>query len=337
MKIGMNLLLWTAKVSEAHDPLLADLKKVGYDGVEIPVFEGTSAEYKSLGGKLRDLGLGSTAVTVMSPEANPISPDAKVRQAAVDRLKWVLDRCAEFDAEVLCGPLHSPLGVFSGTAPTAVTVMSPEANPISPDAKVRQAAVDRLKWVLDRCAEFDAEVLCGPLHSPLGVFSGTAPTTDERLRGIETFRKVADHAAAVKVTLAVEYLNRFENYFLTTAADTKKWVDAINHPACGMMWDTFHAHIEEKNSPAALEAVRERLVHVHLSENDRGTPGTGQVNWAGTFATLKKIRYDRWLVIEAFGRALPDLAAATRVWRDLFAKPEDVYTEGLAFIRRGLH
>ena len=278
MKIGMNLLLWTAKVTEAHDPLLAALKQTGYDGVEIPVFEGTSAEYKSLGGKLRNLGLGSTAVTVMAPEASPISPDPKIRQAAVDRLKWVLDRCAEFDAEVLCGPLHSPLGVFSGVP----------------------------------------------------------PTRDERLRGIETMRQVADHAASVKVTLAVEYLNRFESYFLTTAADAVKWVGEINHPACGMMWDTFHAHIEEKNSPAALESVRERLVHVHLSENDRGTPGTGQVKWAETFATLKKIRYDRWLVIEAFGRALPDLAAATRVWRDLFADPKDVYTDGLAFIRRGI-
>lgn len=278
MKIGMNLLLWTAKVSEAHDPLLADLKKVGFDGVEVPVFEGTTAEYKILGGKLKNLGLGATAVTVLAPEASPISADAKVRQAAVDRLKWVLDRCAEFNCEVLCGPLHSPLGVFSGTAPTA----------------------------------------------------------DERQRGVEIFRKVADHAAAAKVTLAVEYLNRFENYFLTTAADTYQWVGAISHPSVGMMWDTFHAHIEEKNSPAVLETIAQRLVHVHLSENDRGTPGTGQVKWAETFATLKKIRYDRWLTIEAFGRALPDLAAATRVWRDLFADPKDVYTQGYDFIKRGM-
>ena len=278
MKIGMNLLLWTAQVSEAHDPLLAALKQTGYDGVEIPVLEGTPADYRALGGKLRNLGLGSTAVTVMAPGASPISADATIRQAAVDRLKWVLDRCAEFNAEVLCGPLHSPLGVFSGVP----------------------------------------------------------PTRDERLRGIETFHQVADHAAAVKVTLAVEYLNRFESYFLTTAADTAKWVGEINHPACGMMWDTFHAHIEEKDSAAALEAVGSRVVHVHLSENDRGTPGTGQVKWAETFATLKKIRYDRWLVIEAFGRALPDLAAATRVWRDLFRDPKDVYTDGLAFIRRGM-
>lgn len=278
MKIGMNLLLWTAKVTAAHDPLLADLKKTGYDGVEIPVFEGSSAEYKILGAKLRDLGLGATAVTVMAPECSPISPDAKVRQAAVDRLKWVLDRSAEFGAEVLCGPLHSPLGVFSGTA----------------------------------------------------------PTYDERRRGAETLHKVAEHAAALKITLALEYLNRFEAYFLTTAADAVQLADRINHPACGVMWDTFHAHIEEKDPAAALAGMQRRLMHVHLSENDRGTPGTGQVNWAATFSTLRQLNYDRWVVIEAFGRALPDLAAATRVWRDLFADPRDVYTQGLAFIRQGL-
>ncbi|MFI5357370.1 MAG: sugar phosphate isomerase/epimerase family protein [Opitutales bacterium] len=274
----MNLLLWTAKVTEAHDPLLADLKKTGYDGVEIPVFEGSTAEYKALGGKLRSLGLGATAVTVMAPEASPISADAKVRRAAVDRLKWVIDHCEEFGAEVLCGPLHSPLGVFSGTA----------------------------------------------------------PTHDERLRGIETMRQVADHAAAAKLTLAIEYLNRFEAYFLTTAADTFQWVGDINHPACGMMWDTFHAHIEEKTGAATLASTRSRRVHGPNRENDRGVPGTGQVNWADTFAMLKKIKYDRWLVIEAFGRALPDLAAATRVWRDLFAQPEDVYRQGYDFIRRGM-
>ncbi|WP_425602946.1 sugar phosphate isomerase/epimerase family protein [Horticoccus luteus] len=278
MKIGMNLLLWTTHVTSAHDPLLADLRRTGYDGVEIPIFEGTSADYRTLGAKLRDLGLGTTAVTVMSPDASPISPDAKARAAAVDRLRWVLDRAAE------CG----------------------------------------------------AEVLCGPLHSPLGVFSGVPATADENARGVETLRTVADHAAAHGITLAIEYLNRFENYFLTTAADNLRLVAAVNHPACGCMWDTFHAHIEEKNPAAALAALRGHLVHVHLSENDRGTPGTGQVNWRATFDTLRAIGYDRWLVIEAFGRALPELAAATRVWRDLFADPRDVYTAGLAFIRENL-
>jgi len=277
MKIGINLLLWTAKVGETHYPLIADLKKMGYDGVEIPVFEGTSAEYKALGAVLRDNGLGATAVTVMSSETNPISPDPKIRQTARDRLNWVLDRCAEFNCEVLCGPLHSALGVFSGIPPTA----------------------------------------------------------DERKRGVEFFRDMVGHAGGTKVQLAVEYLNRFENYFLTTAADTLAFVDEVNRPECGMMWDTFHAHIEEK-SVAPLESIRRRLVHVHLSENDRGTPGTGQVHWEANFAALRKINYDRWVVIEAFGRALPDLAAATRVWRDLFDDPMNLCKSGLKFIRSGI-
>jgi D-psicose/D-tagatose/L-ribulose 3-epimerase len=277
MKFGMNLLLWTTKMGEAHYPLLRDLKKMGFDGVEVPVFEGTAQEYKALGAVLRDHGLGATAVTVMAPEANPISGDPKIRQAARDRLRWVLDRSAEFGAEVLGGPIHSAIGVFSGAA----------------------------------------------------------PTDEERRRGIEFFQDVADHASGAKVQLALEYLNRFENYFLTTAADTLALVDAVDHPSCGMMWDTFHAHIEEK-STAPIEAIQKRLVHVHVSENDRGTPGTGQVQWDATFAALKKINYDRWVVIEAFGRALPDLAAATRVWRNLFDDPLVLCQSGLGFIRAGL-
>ena len=274
MKIGMNLLLWTAQVGPAHYPLLGELKKMGYDGVELPIFEGTLREYRELGAELRNHGLGATAVTVMSHETNPISPDPKIRQAARDRLRWVLDRAAE------CG----------------------------------------------------AEVLCGPLHSALGVFSGAGPTEEERDRGLEFFREMADYAAAAKGQLALEYLNRFENYFLTTAADTLGFVDAVNRPACGMMWDTFHAHIEEK-SCAPVEALKHRLMHVHISENDRGTPGTGQVRWAENFAALRRIRYDRWLVIEAFGRALPDLAAATRIWRDLFDDPLVLCESGLRFIQ----
>jgi D-psicose/D-tagatose/L-ribulose 3-epimerase len=280
MKFGMNLLLWTTKVTkvtEAHRPELGGLKKMGYDGVEIPVFEGTSEEYKALGQALRDEGLGATAVTVMSAEANPISPDPKVRQAARDRLAWVLERCAEAGVEVLAGPLHSALGVFSG--------------------------------------------------SP--------PTQDERKRGVEFFQEMAGPARAARVQMAIEYLNRFENYFLTTADETLSFVDAVDQPEVGLMWDTFHAHIEEK-SVAPLELLRSRLVHVHLSENDRGTLGTGQVQWEATFNALRRIQYDRWIVVEAFGRALPDLAAATRVWRDLFDDPMELCADSLKFMHAGL-
>ena len=276
MKIGMNLLLWTANVTEKNYPVLRQLKEIGFDGVEVPVFEGDAAQYRRLRRVLSDLGLGATALTVLGAEANPISPDAGVRRAAVDRLKWATDRSAD------CG----------------------------------------------------AELLCGPLHSALGVFSGGAPTAEEHAHSLEVFHEVAAHAASVGVDLAVEYLNRFENYFLTTAPRACAWAVAVNQPACGLMWDSFHAHIEEKEIAGNLAAMKPFLRHVHISENDRGTPGTGQVHWDETFRALRAAGYDRWLVIEAFGRALPELAAATRVWRDLFANDEALCREGLAFIQR---
>jgi D-psicose/D-tagatose/L-ribulose 3-epimerase len=275
MKISMNLLLWTTHVTEEHWPLLASLKQAGFDGVEIPIFEGEEKHYQKLGAELRRLGLGATAVTVMSAETNPISPEAKVRQAAGERLKWAIGNCAALGAEILCGPIHSALGIFTGEGPTA----------------------SEKQWA--------AEVL----------------------------RKAAHEADQAGLRLAVEYLNRFECYFLTTAAQTKALVQAVGHPHCQLMYDTFHAHIEEKDPAAALAELGDDLIHLHVSECDRGTPGTGQVRWRETFAALKKLGYQGWYTIEAFGRSLPALAAATKVWRDLFPSQEEVYTQGLAFIK----
>jgi D-psicose/D-tagatose/L-ribulose 3-epimerase len=276
MKYGMNLLLWTGHVTSADFPLLAKLKAAGFDGVEIPVFGGTPADYKATRAELDKLGLKCTTVTILKPEQNIVSPDAAVRSAGLAWLKTAID-------------INQVLG---------------------------------------------AENMVGPYHSAIGVFSGTEPTADEKKRSADVLRQAAEHAKQAKLTLAIEYLNRFECYVLTTAADAKALVDAVGHPSFRTMYDSFHAHIEEKDPAAAIRNVAPVLAHVHISENDRGTPGTGQVNWNATFQTLKEIRYDGWLVIEAFGRALPDLAAATKIWRDLFPSAEDVYTRGLAFMKQ---
>jgi D-psicose/D-tagatose/L-ribulose 3-epimerase len=99
------------------------------------------------------------------------------------------------------------------------------------------------------------------------------------------------------------------------------------------MYDTFHAHIEEKDPREALLACADVLVHFHASENDRGTPGSGQVDWDGTFAALTEIGYDGWVVVEAFGDALPELAAATKVWRRTFETEEQLARDAAGFLR----
>ncbi len=100
------------------------------------------------------------------------------------------------------------------------------------------------------------------------------------------------------------------------------------------MYDTFHAHIEEKNIPEAIRALKDCLVHVHISENDRSTPGSGNVRWEENFDTLKEIGYDGIMVVEAFGLALKKLVAATKIWRKMYQSEEQLAADALAFMKR---
>ena len=209
-----------------------------------------------------------------------------------------------------------------------------EHNPISPDAKHRKGALQHLKWAIDCSQALSSNLLCGPFYQPLGVFSGQGPTEEEKQHAAEVHRQAGELAAKANVTLALESLNRFECYFLNTMADAAAYVKRVNHPNCGLMFDTFHANIEEKDPVGCISEHIDLIKHVHISENDRGTPGKGHVDWRGTFKALRSGGYNQWLVIEAFGRALPDLAAATRVWRDFFPSRDGVYTEGLKFIKK---
>ncbi len=274
MKYGMNLLLWNGEINEGMLPTLEKLKAMGYDGVEVPLFN-LGLDYAAWGKRLDDLGLRRTAVTVRNVEDNPISPDASVRAKGVQLNKQTLDCCAALGVENLVGPMHSALGYFSGAGPTA----------------------DEWKW------------------------------------GVDSMRQAAEHAGKVGVTLCVEALNRFECYFLNAHADAARFARQVNHPACKIMYDTFHSNIEEKDIVATLHEIKDVVQHIHISENDRSTPGAGNVNWEKNFTGLSEINYDGWLVIEAFGLALPELAAATKIWRRMFESELKLAEEGLAFMK----
>ncbi len=274
MKFGMNLLLWTGELNDGLIPVLHMLKNLGYDGVELPIFN-TSLDYAKWGKVLDDIGLARTAVTIRTPEDNPISADASVRKKGIEGSSKALDCCAAAGATALVGPFHSALGHFSGKGRTE----------------------DEWKW------------------------------------GVESMRAVAEHAGKVGVTLGVECLNRFETYLLNTHADSARFCREVGHPRCRMMYDTFHSNIEEKSIPLALHACADMLCHVHISENDRSTPGRGTVRWCENFDALKSINYDGWLMVEAFGLALPELAAATKIWRRMFESEEQLSRDALAFMR----
>jgi D-psicose/D-tagatose/L-ribulose 3-epimerase len=223
-----------------------------------------------------------------------------------------------------------------GLKRTAVALIPDEAHsPISPDASARQGGVDHLNRVIDCCEALGAQALVGPWYQPLGVFSGEGPTEDELDRCAGVHRAVAGKARDAGLICALEPLNRFECYLLNTCEQSSAYLDRLGEPGFGILYDTFHANIEEKDPLAAFHTAwgKGHVNHVHISENDRGTPGRGHAKIRETIAALKGVGYDGWLTIEAFGKALPELAAATRVWRDFFESPEEVYAEGYRYIR----
>lgn len=221
-----------------------------------------------------------------------------------------------------------------GLERTAVTVRNVEDNPIGSDAATRAKGVALNKRTLDCCAAAGVQTLVGPYHSALGYFSGAGPTKNEWNWGVESMRATAEHAGQVNVKLGVEPLNRFECYFLNAHADAARFAREVNNPACGIMYDTFHSNIEEKDINATLHEIKDVLCHVHISENDRSTPGAGNIRWGRNFEALSEIKYKGWLVIEAFGLALPELAAATKIWRRMFDDELKLAKEGLAFMKK---
>jgi D-psicose/D-tagatose/L-ribulose 3-epimerase len=222
-----------------------------------------------------------------------------------------------------------------GLGVTTVSVLPSGCNSLSDDKAERQAAVDRAKWAIDCTAALGAGIIGGPMHSEIGRFSGKGPTDQERKRGISFHRAAGDYAAKKKVHFAVEALNRFECYFLNTMEQLADYLDEVDHPAVKGMYDTFHSNIEEKDPVGAIKTIKRHMIHVHISENDRGTPGKGHVPWAQTYKALKAAKYDGYMTIEAFGSAVPGVAAATRVWRDFFPNPEEVYKLGLKNMKQG--
>lgn len=224
-----------------------------------------------------------------------------------------------------------------GLERTAVALIPDEAHsPISPEPAARAAGIDHLRRVIDCCAALGVQALVGPWYQPLGVFTGEGPSEAELDRCASVHRAVAAHARDAGLTCALEPLNRFEAYLLNTCEQSSAYLDRLGEAGFGILYDTFHANIEEKDPIAALRTAygNGHIGHVHISENDRGTPGRGHAAIRETIGALKAMGYDGWLTIEAFGKALPELAAATRVWRDFFSSPEEVYTEGLTYIRK---
>jgi D-psicose/D-tagatose/L-ribulose 3-epimerase len=276
MKFGLNLLLWTGAFSNETLDLIDKVADVGFDGAEITFIDLDPIDVKKTAQALKARKLECIACAVMTPDANPIGPNAKVRKAAVKRLERCLEMSDALGSRLLTGPLYAPVGYLVG----------------------RRRTEDEWGWCRD------------------------------------VFKAAAKKARQYGITMAMEFLNRFETFFINTSADAVQMCKDIGERCMGVHFDTFHANIEEKDVPEAVRKTGKFLKHFHASENDRGMIGSGHIPYRKIFKVLKEIGYDNWVVMESFGSSFKELAAACCIWRDLVPNPEAFAKEGLKYLKK---
>jgi D-psicose/D-tagatose/L-ribulose 3-epimerase len=275
MKFGVNLFIWTAHFDASHLPLLQRIRSGGFDGVEVPMYQGRHFQVRALRFGLADTGMECT----------------------------------------ICSILTDGLSI------------------ISSDPSIRARTVEQLRENIAATAEAGATIIAGPLYAPVGYLPGRRRTDDEWKHAVDCWQQLGPWLAQHEVVAAIEPLNRFETFFLNTADDAARFCDEVGHPNVGILFDTFHANIEEKSIADGYRKVGRHLKHVHTCENDRGTPGSGHVEWPQVFEAIRESGYDGWLTIESFASNMPEIASAAAIWRDLAATPETVAFDGIAFLR----
>ena len=203
------------------------------------------------------------------------------------------------------------------------------------DPRFREECLRYLEETLALCELWGARLLVGPCYSAVGK-RRQVPEEQRKVeweRAATGLRAAGAMASEHGVTLAIEPLNRFETDLVNTADQLARLLRDVDHPAVKGHLDTFHMNIEEKDVGAAVRAIGPQLVYVDASESDRGTPGTGQVDWDGLAEALREIGYAGDCVIESFTPECKTIAAAAAIWRPLASSQEALARDGLSFLR----
>jgi len=181
-----------------------------------------------------------------------------------------------------------------------------------------------------------AKVFGGVIYCGWGYLSGKPRTEDEWNWAVDAYREIAAYARqqAPEMILGIEPVNRFESHFINIAADAVKFIEAVGEPNVKVHLDTFHMIREEDDFAAAVRETGQHLGYIHACENQRGIPGRGQVPWAQLFQALREVNYDGCVTIESFDPNMPNIARLCCIWRKLADSPEQLATEGLAFLKQ---
>jgi len=203
------------------------------------------------------------------------------------------------------------------------------------EAAIRENCFRYIEACLDLCVLWNIKIFAGPMYSAVGKARMVPPEQREAewQMAVANLRLVCEMAESRGVQLAIEPLNRFESDLVNTAADALRMVNDIGHPAAGILLDGFHMNIEERDLEAAVRLAGSRLLHVQVSENYRGSPGTGLTRWDALKTGLEAIGYQGIVAIESFTPEVQELAEAVCIWRPFYDSQDGFAADGLKFLK----
>ncbi len=219
--------------------------------------------------------------------------------------------------------------------PVVCGAFGPDRNICSSDPAIVENARVYIRWLIDAAAELGSPVVCGPMYSAVGKehLEDEAARKTEWDRSVSGIREMAQYAKPKDVKLALETLNRFETDMLNIVAQGLEFIKQTGMDNVGLHLDTFHMHLEEKNSGEAIRMANKKIYHFHACENDRGVPGTGQVYWNEVAQALKDVNYTGPVVIESFTSQVKEIARAVCIWREIAPSQDAIAVDGLKFLK----
>ncbi|MGZ9224014.1 MAG: sugar phosphate isomerase/epimerase family protein [Anaerolineales bacterium] len=211
----------------------------------------------------------------------------------------------------------------------------PNRNICSSDPEIRENAQKYVLWLIDAAAQLASETVCGPMYSSVGKDHIEDPIERQKewQRAVSGIKDMAEAAQKKGVKLALEPLNRFETDMINVVSQGLRFIDETGMENVGMHLDSFHMHLEEKDSAEAIRKAGKRIFHFHACENDRGIPGTGQVRWNEIAKALKDINYQGPVVIESFTNQVKEIARAVCIWREIAPSQDAIAVQGLKFLK----
>jgi D-psicose/D-tagatose/L-ribulose 3-epimerase len=243
-----------------------------------------------------------------------------------------------FDGYLCATKIREALSSIGKLTPIIIGGGTQETDLSSESNSTRAQGEAYVKRLIDKCRDIGGEIVCGPLYSAVGAKRLLSEKEHSKVLEIiaKEFKTLGNYAKERSIRLAIEPLCRYDTYLINTVKQGIELVESIDHENVGLLLDTFHLNIEEKSIEKAIKLSSGKLFHFHACENDRGTPGTGLINWNDVKRALDDLKYAGWVSIESFVPDKNGFSSNMNVWRHIERNQDEIARNGLSFLKEML-